>query len=152
MQADRSTSSSCLECPIGKYKPEQGSAQCRVCPLHSKASFRGSVECRCSSGYYRSHNDQQGSACTRPPTTPRNVTATKVSPDTVNLSWSPPRDEGGRTDTVYKLVCPTCGPEVRFSPDSPTFSQTFVSVSSLSPTTNYKFQVIAEKGLFSNRL
>ena len=149
LQADRSTSSSCLECPIGKYKPEQGSAQCRVCPLHSKASFRGSVECRCSSGYYRSHNDQQGSACTRPPTTPRNVTATKVSPDTVNLSWSPPRDEGGRTDTVYKLVCPTCGPEVRFSPDSPTFSQTFVSVSSLSPTTNYKFQVIAENGVSS---
>jgi len=148
-QADRSTSSSCLECPIGKYKPEQGSAQCRVCPLHSKASFRGSVECRCSSGYYRSHNDQQGSACTRPPTTPRNVTATKVSPDTVNLSWSPPRDEGGRTDTVYKLVCPSCGPEVRFSPDSPTFAQTFVSVSSLSPTTNYKFQVIAENGVSS---
>jgi len=148
-QADRSTSSSCLECPIGKYKPEQGSAQCRVCPLHSKASFRGSVECRCSGGYYRSHSDPQGSACTRPPTTPRNVTATKVSPDTVTLSWSPPRDEGGRSDTVYRLTCSTCGPEVHFSPESSTFAQTFVSVSSLSPTTNYKFQVIAENGVSS---
>jgi len=149
-QADHSTSSSCEECPIGKYKSEEGSAQCRECPPHSRALFQGSIECSCSKGYYRSHNDPPSSACTRPPTTPRNVTATKVSSDTVTLSWSPPRDEGGRSDTVYRLVCSSCGPEVHFDPESPTFAQTFVSVSSLSPNTDYKFEVIAENGVSSN--
>ena len=63
----------CEVCPIGKYKPEAGPGSCQVCPPHSKARFRGSAECRCLRGYYRGRNDDQRSACTKPPTSPRNL-------------------------------------------------------------------------------
>jgi len=146
-QADTSATKSCIECPIGRYKPDQGSAECRICPPHSKALFKGSVECRCSNGYYRSHKDDKSQPCSRPPTRPRNVTVTKLSADTVTLSWSPPRDEGGRTDTVYRVHCQQCGPQVRFSPDTPTFPQPFLTMSSLSPSTDYTFHIAAENGV-----
>ena len=67
----------------------------------------------------------------------------------VLLMWRPPRDEGGRNDTLFRVVCPTCGPQVQFSPDSPTFAQTSGHVTSLTPGTNYTFQVIAENGVSS---
>ena len=49
-----------------------------MCPPVSQALFRGSVECRCTGGYHRGVADPKGAPCSRPPTTPRNVTATKV--------------------------------------------------------------------------
>ena len=52
-----------------------------VTPLVLQALFRGSVECRCTGGYHRGVTDPKGAPCSRPPTTPRNVTATKVSDD-----------------------------------------------------------------------
>ena len=164
-QADHS-SSSCLEypagkykaeagpgpcevCPIGKYKLEAGPGPCQLCPPHSKARFRGSAECRCLRGYYRGRNDDQHSACTKPPTSPRNLIAVMVCHYKVLLMWRLPRDEGGRNDTVFRVVCPTCGPEVQFSPSSPTFAQTSVHITFLTPGTNYTFHVIAENGVSS---
>ena len=38
---------------------------------------------------------------------------------------------------------------VRFTPDSPTFSQTFLTVENLSPGTSYRLEVYSENGVSS---
>jgi Eph receptor B1 len=150
-EADRISgpSSSCRECPVGKFKASPGESFCTICPPHSEALFSGSVECRCNKGYYRAKEDDRSSACTRPPSAPRNLSLTSVDPNKVTLSWQAPRDEGSRQDTVYRVSCDLCGSGVTYSPTTPTFPQTFVSISGLSPLTTYRFTVFAMNGVSS---
>jgi len=148
-QADRSKRESCLSCPIGKYKAAPGEGECQICPPYSKALFAGSVECRCDKDYYRALSDPKSVACTRPPSRPRNLTLTKVDTSSATLSWSVPRDEGSRSDTVYRISCKNCGNNVRFNPDTETFLQTFIVVSNLSPGASYRFEVYSENGVSS---
>ena len=88
-------------------------------------------------------------SCSRPPSAPRNLTLTKVDRTSVTLSWSPPRDEGGRADTAYRIYCRNCGPEVRFNPSTETFQQTFITMENLTPGTAYRVEVYSENGVSS---
>ena len=150
IQADRSNTAVCVACDIGSYKPNPGEAQCDICPPYSKALFPGSVECKCNNGYYRSSSDFRNVSCSRPPSAPRNLTLTKVDTRSVTLSWQAPRDDGGRSDTVYRILCRNCGNEVRFNPrSSSTFQQTFITMENLSPGTAYRVEVFSENGVSS---
>ncbi|KAI5749699.1 hypothetical protein M8J76_009439 [Diaphorina citri] len=53
-----------------------------------------------------------------PPSAPQNLTVNFVDQSTVTLSWNPPNFQGGRTDTVYKVVCDACGPSVTYMPSA----------------------------------
>jgi len=139
----------CGECPVGKFKSSPGDTYCKICPPHSEALFSGSVECRCNTGFYRSNTDDRAAACTRPPSAPRNLSMSVIDPSKVTISWQSPRDEGSRQDTVYRLSCDVCGHNVAFSPSTPTFAQTFITISGLSPLTSYRFTVFAENGVSS---
>ena len=148
-QAERSSKEACVACEVGSYKPFPGESSCDICPPYSKALFPGSVECRCNSGYYRSSQDPRNVSCSRPPSAPRNLTLTKVDTNSVTLSWTPPRDEGGRADTVYRIYCKNCSPSVRFNPSTDTFQQTFITMENLSPGTGYRVEVYSENGVSS---
>jgi len=137
----------CVECPIGKYKGGPGDGLCSICPPHSKTRFRGTVECRCNRGYYRGPEDDKEQGCTRPPSRPRNLTANKIDAYSVTLHWSPPLDTGSRQDTRYRIACISCGPGVRFTPDTETLVGTFVTVTGLQQQSSYRFEVHSENGV-----
>ncbi|KAF4525499.1 hypothetical protein B566_EDAN002358, partial [Ephemera danica] len=84
-----------------------------------------------------------------PPTAPQNLTVTFADQSTVSLSWQPPNFQGGRKDTVYRVVCDSCGLGVSYNPSSETFNETRATISGLNPVTTYRFQVFAENGVTS---
>lgn len=43
-----------------------------------------------------------------PPSSPQNLSVSFVDQSTVILSWLPPENLGGRTDTVYRIRCDAC--------------------------------------------
>ena len=65
---------------------------------------------------------------------------------TLLLKWDPPRDEGGRSDTQYRVECPLCSAAAVMTPKSPT-SQTSVTVNNLQPGATYKIRVLAINGV-----
>ncbi|PSN39583.1 Ephrin type-A receptor 5 [Blattella germanica] len=85
--------------------------------------------------------------CTQPPTAPQNLTVGFVDQSTVVLSWTPPHFQGGRVDTVYRVVCDSCGPGVSYIPNTEVFNDTKVTITGLNPVTTYRFQVFAENGI-----
>lgn len=141
------TGKGCKECSPGKYKGASGEAVCDICPPNSRAAYSGSVECKCSPKFYRAVWDNTSAPCTAPPSAPRNLTLASLHTATLTLGWEPPRDEGGRQDTVYRVRCVSCSPTVRFSPSTDTFPVTYVTVSGLAPLTAYTFQVYSENGV-----
>merc|ERR1712223_770636 len=146
-------SQTCEACPVGRFKHTSGDGPCLICPPHSQALYAGSVECRCNDGYYRAPPDSRTSACTRPPSAPRNVTYRFIDKTTLQLSWNPPRDEGARSDTNYKVdmelsSCPSCATSVTFNPSQET-TQTTMTISNLTPGVIYKLRVYASNGVSS---
>ncbi|XP_063865644.1 ephrin type-B receptor 1-B-like isoform X8 [Scylla paramamosain] len=140
----------CDVCPPGKYKDSVGADECRDCPEHSAAAHAGASECRCDTGYFRAPKDPRGMPCTRPPSKPQNITVNFVDQSTVILAWQPPLNEGGRTDTLYRVVCDACGSHVSYYPPQMAderFNATQVTISGLNPVTTYRFQVFAENGV-----
>lgn len=137
----------CRQCPVGRYKHTSGAAACQICPPHSQALHLGSVQCRCNSGYFHAPTDPRTSACTRPPSEPQNLTYRFVGKQTIALSWSPPLDEGGRSDMEYKIHCDICAKTVLFQPNARTITGTKVQVSGLLPSTEYRFKVFALNGV-----
>ena len=117
-----------------------------ICPPHSQALYSGSVECTCNDGYYRAPGDARTAACTRPPSSPRDLTYRWLDQTTLLLKWEPPIDEGGRSDTQYRVECPLCSAAVVFTPQSPS-SQTSVTMSNLQPGSTYKMRVLAINGV-----
>lgn len=53
-----------------------------------------------------------------PPGAPQNLTLNFVDQSTVILSWSPPLEEGGRNDTLYRVKCEGCGISVSYIPNT----------------------------------
>merc|ERR1712223_1249264 len=146
-------SQTCEACPVGRFKHTSGDGPCLICPPHSQALYAGSVECRCNDGYYRAPSDSRTSACTRPPSAPRNVTYRFIDKTTLQLSWNPPRDEGARSDTNYEVdmelsSCPSCATSVTFNPSEETTWAT-MAISNLSPGMIYKLRVYASNGVSS---
>ncbi|XP_071528674.1 ephrin type-A receptor 4-A isoform X4 [Panulirus ornatus] len=140
----------CDVCQPGKYKDSVGAADCRACPDHSAAPHAGASECRCDTGYYRAPKDPRSMPCTRPPSKPQNITVNFVDQSTVILAWQPPVNDGGRTDTLYRVICDACGGHVSYSPPQVaewSFNATQVTISGLNPVTTYRFQVFAENGV-----
>ncbi|XP_068224771.1 ephrin type-A receptor 4-A, partial [Palaemon carinicauda] len=137
-------------CPPGTYKDELGEFDCRPCPSNSAAPHAGASECRCETGTYRATKDPRSMPCTRPPSKPQNVTVNRVDQSTVIIAWQPPEKDGGRTDTVYRVICDACSSHVTYNPQQmaeQSFNSTRVTISGLSPVANYIFQVFAENGV-----
>jgi len=140
------TSQSCKACPVGRFKHSSGDGPCLICPPHSQALYTGSVECSCTDGYYRAPGDARTAACTRPPGSPQDLTYRWLDQTTLLLKWDTPSNEGGRSDTQYRVECPLCSAAVVTTPKSPS-SQTSVTVSNLQPGATYKMRVLALNGV-----
>ncbi|XP_015609289.1 ephrin type-B receptor 1 isoform X3 [Cephus cinctus] len=139
----------CLECPMGNFKHEAGSHACESCPAHSTAPGSRFTECRCDPEYYRAEKDPKNMSCTQPPSAPQNLTVNFVDQSTVILSWNAPQVQGGRTDTMYRVVCDSCGIGVKYIPHAVIFNDTKIRITGLNAVTTYRFQVFAENGVSS---
>ena len=64
----------------------------------------------------------------------------------IHFSRDPPLDEGGRSDTQYRVECPLCSAAVVMTPKSPN-AQTSVTVANLQPGATYKIRVLAINGV-----
>ena len=62
------------------------------------------------------------------------------------LTWDPPLDEGGRSDTQYKIECDVCSSQITFSPSAPS-SQTSVTLSNLQQGSTYTIRVLSINGV-----
>ena len=62
------------------------------------------------------------------------------------LKWDPPVDEGGRSDTQYRIECPQCSAAVVMTPRSPV-SQNSVTITNLQPGATYKMRILALNGV-----
>lgn len=88
------------------------------------------------------------------PSAPQDLVAT-TSAGKLLLSWSPPKDTGGRNDITYSIecqrcegiVCQSCGEKIRYEPASMGLTDTKVSVSDLDAHLNYTFTVEAHSGV-----
>ncbi|XP_044261180.1 ephrin type-B receptor 1-B isoform X3 [Tribolium madens] len=138
----------CNLCGPGMYKAEVGDGDCLACPGHSTGNDYGLSECRCNNGYYRAPTDPKNMSCTQPPSAPQNLTVNFVDQSTVALSWAPPENLGGRTDTVYRIKCDACSLGlVQYNPHTETFNDTRITISGLNAVTTYRFQIFAENGV-----
>ncbi|XP_029539767.1 ephrin type-A receptor 2-like isoform X3 [Oncorhynchus nerka] len=147
---------SCQVCAPGSFKDSVSSESCEVCPENTEPSTAGALLCPCMEGFYRSPSDPFMSACSAPPSAPRDLASTTLSADgRLQLSWSPPLVTGGRRDICYSVVCERCtgalcvpcGEKVRFQPDPTDLQDTVVTVSQLEPHLNYTFTVEARSGV-----
>ncbi|XP_023852501.1 ephrin type-A receptor 2-like isoform X1 [Salvelinus sp. IW2-2015] len=147
---------SCQACTPGSFKDSVSSESCEVCPENTEPSTAGALLCPCMEGFYRSPSDPLMSACSAPPSAPRDLASTTLSADgRLQLSWSPPLVTGGRRDICYSVVCERCtgalcvpcGEKVRFQPDPTDLQDTVVTVSQLEPHLNYTFTVEARSGV-----
>ena len=97
--------------------------ECRDCPENSESMESGLIECPCVEGYYRAVKERDF-PCTRkmldfnvkssfcymqllfspkePPSKPRNLVISAMTV-TLFLTWDPPLNLGGRTDTSYSI-------------------------------------------------
>ncbi|KAF7668510.1 hypothetical protein LDENG_00006960 [Lucifuga dentata] len=150
------TGESCQACKPGYFKPSVSSKLCQVCPENTKPSTAGALVCPCEEGFFRSPSDPLTSACSAPPSPPRDLTPTTLSAEgRLQLSWKPPLVTGGRSDLTYSVVCERCdgtscipcGEKIRFEPDSADLRDTMVIVSDLDSHLNYTFTVEAHSGV-----
>ncbi|XP_071374053.1 ephrin type-A receptor 2a isoform X1 [Centroberyx affinis] len=150
------TGDSCQACKPGYFKPSISSELCQVCPENTKASTAGAIVCPCEEGFYRSSSDPPTSACSAPPSAPRELASTTLSAEgRLQLSWSPPLVTGGRSDLTYSVVCERCdgalcvpcGEKIRFEPGPTDLQNTAVTVGELDSHLNYTFTVEAHSGV-----
>lgn len=138
----------CNVCSEGTYKSEVGDGRCLKCPKHSHGPKSGLTECFCLPGYYRASIDPKNMSCTQPPSAPQNLSISFVDQSTVVLSWLPPENLGGRRDIGYRVKCDACSIGlVQYTPNSPTFNETRITIKGLNAETTYRFQVFAENGV-----
>ena len=85
-----------------------------------------------------------------PPSFPRDVTITDTMSFSAVVSWDPPSDDGGRTDTFYnlsyKLFPEQSNPTY---PEQNPIVETQYELTGLEPCSIYYVEVIAENGVSS---
>ncbi|KAB5584046.1 hypothetical protein PHYPO_G00102890 [Pangasianodon hypophthalmus] len=146
----------CQACDGGYYKSSDSSQPCEVCPANTQHSGPGALQCPCLEGFYRAATDPSSAPCSSPPTPPEDLKAAhRLTAGSVQLTWRPPSNTGGRTDIVYNVVCERCngaicapcGGRVRFEPTHTSLREPEVIVSELEPHINYTFKVEALNGV-----
>uniref|UniRef100_A0A8C1WJN0 Ephrin type-A receptor 6 n=1 Tax=Cyprinus carpio TaxID=7962 RepID=A0A8C1WJN0_CYPCA len=143
-------------CRPGFYKAFAGNIKCSKCPPHSSSHTEGSAQCHCEKNYYRASKDPPTTACTRPPSSPRNLVF-NINETALFLEWTPPSDTGGRKDVSYNVFCFRCGADgqaceacnsnVRFVPKPTGLTSTSVVVQDFVAHVNYTFQIEALNGV-----
>ncbi|XP_016345788.1 ephrin type-A receptor 6-like [Sinocyclocheilus anshuiensis] len=146
----------CVACRPGFYKAFAGNIKCSKCPPHSSSHTEGSAQCHCEKNYYRASKDPPTMACTRPPSSPRNMVF-NINETALFLEWTPPSDTGGRKDVSYNVFCFRCGADgqaceacnnnVRFVPKPTGLTSTSVVVQDFVAHANYTFQIEALNGV-----
>ncbi|XP_051979806.1 ephrin type-B receptor 3-like isoform X6 [Xyrauchen texanus] len=146
----------CQACSPGTFKSKQGEGFCSPCPPNSRTSSGAASICSCRNGYYRADNDSPDSGCTTVPSAPRNVISS-VNETSLILEWSEPRDQGGRDDLLYNVICKKCLPErgtctrcddnVDISPRHLGLTERHVTVRNLQAHTQYSFEIQAVNGV-----
>uniref|UniRef100_A0A8C2H7Y8 Ephrin type-A receptor 6 n=1 Tax=Cyprinus carpio TaxID=7962 RepID=A0A8C2H7Y8_CYPCA len=146
----------CIACRPGFYKAFAGNIKCSKCPPHSSSHTEGSAQCHCEKNYYRASKDPPTTACTRPPSSPRNLVF-NINETALFLEWTPPSDTGGRKDVSYNVFCFRCGADgqdceacnsnVRFVPTPTGLTSTSVVVQDFVAHVNYTFQIEALNGV-----
>ncbi|XP_077567599.1 ephrin type-A receptor 7 isoform X4 [Stigmatopora nigra] len=146
----------CEPCGHGYYKMSSQDLNCSRCPTHSFIDREGSWQCNCEDGYYRAFSDPPSVACTRPPSAPQNLVY-NINQTALMLEWSPPVDDGGRSDVTYRVQCrfcrwepeecKPCGANVRYFPSQSQLLDTFVNIVDLQAHMNYTFEVEAINGV-----
>ncbi|XP_059425837.1 ephrin type-B receptor 3-like isoform X6 [Carassius carassius] len=146
----------CQACSPGTFKSKQGEGFCSPCPPNSRTSSGAASICSCKTGYYRADNDSPDSGCTTVPSAPRSVISS-VNETSLVLEWSEPRDQGGREDLLYNVICKKCLPErgtctrcddnVDISPRHLGLTERHVAVRNLQAHTQYSFEIQAVNGV-----
>uniref|UniRef100_A0A672MSZ6 Ephrin type-B receptor 3 n=1 Tax=Sinocyclocheilus grahami TaxID=75366 RepID=A0A672MSZ6_SINGR len=146
----------CQACSPGTFKSKQGEGFCSPCPPNSRTSSGATSICSCRTGYYRADNDSPDSGCTTVPSAPRSVIS-NVNETSLVLEWSEPRDQGGREDLLYNVICKKCLPErgtctrcddnVDISPRHLGLTERHVTVRNLQAHTQYSFEIQAVNGV-----
>ncbi|XP_065115480.1 ephrin type-B receptor 3-like isoform X5 [Paramisgurnus dabryanus] len=146
----------CQACSPGTFKSKQGEGFCTPCPPNSRTSSGAASICSCRNGYYRADNDSPDSGCTTVPSGPRSVISS-VNETSLVLEWSEPRDQGGRDDLLYNVICKKCLPErgtctrcddnVDISPRHLGLTVRHVTVRNLQAHTQYSFEIQAVNGV-----
>uniref|UniRef100_A0A673HLL1 Ephrin type-B receptor 3 n=1 Tax=Sinocyclocheilus rhinocerous TaxID=307959 RepID=A0A673HLL1_9TELE len=146
----------CQACSPGTFKSKQGEGFCSLCPPNSRTSSGAASICSCRTGYYRADNDSPDSGCTTVPSAPRSVISS-VNETSLVLEWSEPRDQGGREDLLYNVICKKCLPErgtctrcddnVDISPRHLGLTERLVTVRNLQAHTQYSFEIQAVNGV-----
>ncbi|XP_051764710.1 ephrin type-B receptor 3-like isoform X6 [Ctenopharyngodon idella] len=146
----------CQACSPGTFKSKQGEGFCSPCPPNSRTSSGAASICSCRTGYYRADNDSPESGCTTVPSAPRSVISI-VNETSLVLEWSEPRDQGGREDLLYNVICKKCLPErgtctrcddnVDISPRHLGLTERHVTVRNLQAHTQYSFEIQAVNGV-----
>uniref|UniRef100_A0A671SF78 receptor protein-tyrosine kinase n=1 Tax=Sinocyclocheilus anshuiensis TaxID=1608454 RepID=A0A671SF78_9TELE len=146
----------CKACEPGYYKSTDSSQPCEVCPENTKRSGRGALLCPCMEGFFRAPTDPDSAPCSSLPSPPQNLVYTPLlTAGSLQLSWRPPADPGGRSDITYSVacerceggLCSLCGGRVRFEPAQMALKDPEVVVSELEPHVNYTFTVKAQSGV-----
>ena len=83
-----------------------------------------------------------------PPSFPQHVTVDAVTPFTADISWQPPADEGGRTDTFYNISYSKIQASTIY-PEQEPINSTHYTLTELDPCSIYYVLVIAENGISS---
>ncbi|XP_073792370.1 ephrin type-B receptor 3b isoform X6 [Danio rerio] len=148
----------CQACSPGTFKSKQGEGLCSPCPPNSRTSSGAASICSCRTGYYRADSDSPDSGCTTVPSAPRNVISS-VNETSLILEWSEPRDQGGREDLLYNVICKKCLPErgtctrcddnVDISPRHLGLTERHVTIRNLQAHTQYSFEIQAVNGVAS---
>uniref|UniRef100_UPI00398F0772 ephrin type-A receptor 6 isoform X3 n=1 Tax=Pristiophorus japonicus TaxID=55135 RepID=UPI00398F0772 len=151
----------CHACRPGFYKAFAGNIKCSKCPPHSFIHEDASEVCICERNYFRAEKDPPTMACTRPPSTPRNVIF-NINDSSLILEWSPPDDPGGRKDLTYNVICKMCGlgPKrcslcgggMRFLPRNTGLTNTSVTVVDFLAHMNYTFEIESVNGVSSESM
>ncbi|XP_064409012.1 ephrin type-B receptor 4-like [Latimeria chalumnae] len=147
--------SQCRACPPDKFKATKGDGACLPCPPNSQSTSEGANVCICRNAYYRAKTDLPHSACTGTPSAPRNLVS-RINDTTVTLEWSEPRQNGGRKDVAYNVMCRRCMDRryctrceevVHYFPHQHGLAECKVVIRGLQAHTTYTFEVQAVNGV-----